>query len=241
MDTIDNLSQGWIKLYRSCLENGWIKNHRLWIFWSYCLLKASHKEYTALIGNQQISLKPGDFIFGLKKAASETNLTIRQIRTCIDSLKTLQNMTIKTTNKFSIISLNNWAFYQGDTEETTRKTTRNRQTTCNIQEVKELKNIKPSIQNESLEHFISFWKAYPKRQAKQAAIQTWNKLNPSNGTLELILSSLEKQKAYKEHLKKTSQFCPEWPLPSTWLNGRRWEDEIESQGDKVPDNYFSKL
>jgi phage replication O-like protein O len=71
-----------------------------------------------------------------------------------------------------------------------------------------------------------FYQAYPFRQGKKEASDIWNKINPQNGTREAILQAVERQKAYKEYLKKTGQFCPEWPMPGTWLNQRRWEDEV---------------
>lgn len=36
----------------------------------------------------------------------------RTIRTCLQHLETMQNLTIKTTNKFSIITITNWDTYQ---------------------------------------------------------------------------------------------------------------------------------
>lgn len=78
----------------------------------YCLLKATHKEITVLIGAQRITLQPGQFIFGRLIAAKETGLTERQIRTCLELLKNLEFLTIKTTNKFSIITIVNWHIYQ---------------------------------------------------------------------------------------------------------------------------------
>lgn len=104
---------GWIKLYRASIGKGWLSNHRLWTFWCYCLLKASHKETTVLIGNQQVRLLPGQFVFGRKKAAKDLRMSERQTRTCIDSLKTLENVSVKTTNKYSLVTIINWGIYQG--------------------------------------------------------------------------------------------------------------------------------
>jgi uncharacterized phage protein (TIGR02220 family) len=111
------MNRGYVKLYRKSLDAGWIKNHKLWAFWTYCLIKASYKEYDAVVGLQVIHLMPGQFIFGRKKAAEETGLTEREIRTIIDLLKKCENMTIKTTNKFSVITIINWAIYQGEAIE----------------------------------------------------------------------------------------------------------------------------
>jgi len=111
------MNRGYIRTWRKVLDSGWLKNHKLWVFWSYCLLKASHKEFDAIVGLQVVHLLPGQFVFGLKKASLETGLTIREIRTIIDFLKKAGNLTIKTTNKFSIITIINWSIYQGDNIE----------------------------------------------------------------------------------------------------------------------------
>jgi hypothetical protein len=103
------MKYGWIKLYRRALSNGWLKNHKLWAFWCYCLLKASHEKKKTILGFQEIELEPGQFIFGRKKAAEDTGLTERSIRTCLKLLEKNGNVTIKTTNKFSIITVVNWA------------------------------------------------------------------------------------------------------------------------------------
>lgn len=109
---------GWVKLYRVVLEKGWLTNHKLWTFWSWCLLKASHRVYTQMVGYQKVTLQPGQFIFGRKSAAEELNMSERNIRTCLDSLIRMENMTIKTTNKFSLVTVVNWRIYQGEGDKT---------------------------------------------------------------------------------------------------------------------------
>ncbi|MCX5829210.1 MAG: hypothetical protein NTV58_14580 [Deltaproteobacteria bacterium] len=111
------MNRGYVRLWRKSMDAGWIKNHKLWAFWTYCLMKASHKEFDAVIGLQVVHLMPGQFIFGRKKAVEETGLTEREIRTIIALLIKAGNMTIKTTNKFSVISIVNWPIYQGDETE----------------------------------------------------------------------------------------------------------------------------
>jgi len=108
------MNRGYVRLWRKSLDAGWIKNHKLWAFWSYCLMKASYKEFDAIIGLQVVHLTPGQFIFGRKKAAKETGLTEQEIRTIIDFLRKAGNLTIKTTNKFSVITIINWPTYQGE-------------------------------------------------------------------------------------------------------------------------------
>jgi uncharacterized phage protein (TIGR02220 family) len=110
------LMNGYIKLYRSSLEKGWLSNHKLWAFWSWCLLKASHQETTQIVGYEQVRLMPGDFIFGRKNAVKELKLTERNIRTCLKMLKAYGSLTIRTTSRYSIISIVNWGHFQSHEE-----------------------------------------------------------------------------------------------------------------------------
>ncbi|MDY0044419.1 MAG: conserved phage C-terminal domain-containing protein [Syntrophales bacterium] len=106
------MNRGYIRLWRKSLDAGWIKNHKLWVFWTYCLLKATHKEYHAIVGLKAVHLMPGQFVFGLRVASEETGLSVREIRTILAFLKKSENLKIKTTNKYSIITIVNWASYQ---------------------------------------------------------------------------------------------------------------------------------
>ncbi len=123
------MNRGYVNLWRKSLDSGWIRNHKLWAFWSWCLLKATHKQYDAIVGLQRVHLKSGQFIFGRRQASIETGLSEQEVRTIIDFLKKAGNLTIKTTNKFSIISIINWNTYQSREMQTNQQT--NQQLTNN--------------------------------------------------------------------------------------------------------------
>lgn len=110
-------STGWIKLHRQALQNGWLQNHRLWVFWCYCLLKATHQPIAVTVGYQRISLDAGQLLFGREKAATELSMTVKQVRTCLEALKRANNLTVKTASKFSIITIVNWDSYQSINDE----------------------------------------------------------------------------------------------------------------------------
>lgn len=117
---------GYVQLWRKSLESSVWQNHNLWRFWTYCLMKASYKEHKQMVGFQEVMLQPGQFVFGRKKASKEIGFSEQEIRTCLLKLKNMKNLTIKTTNKFSIITIVNWGEYQG---EITNKSTNNQPTT----------------------------------------------------------------------------------------------------------------
>lgn len=73
------------------------------------------------------------------------------------------------------------------------------------------------------ESFERFWAAYPKRQAKADAVKAWNKLNPSPELVDTIVTAVEKASRSENWLKDGGRFIP---LPATYLNGQRWEDEF---------------
>ena len=109
---------GWVKFYRVVVEKGWLTNHRLWAFWSYCLLKASHKETVVLVGAEQVPLQPGEFIFGRKRAATDLNMSEKEIRTCIHTVLRLCSLrAVKRASLDSIYSVVNWPIYQGQDDE----------------------------------------------------------------------------------------------------------------------------
>lgn len=81
----------------------------------------------------------------------------------------------------------------------------------------------------SSKSFNEFWKVYPKRKAKGNALKVWNKLKPDDALVREILSALEKQKKSPQWQKDDGQFIP---YPATWLNDRRWEDDLSDTSGK---------
>lgn len=108
---------GWVKLWRKSLGSGLLQNHQLWAFWCWCLMKASHRPTRQMVGWQMVELQPGQFVFGRQKAARELGLSERTIRTCLKKLQTMENLTIRATNKFSVITIVNWESYQGHDQQ----------------------------------------------------------------------------------------------------------------------------
>lgn len=80
--------------------------------------------------------------------------------------------------------------------------------------------------DERADGFASFWNAYPKKKGKEAAVKAWAKV-PADAH-EFILASLAKQSQSKEWTKEEGQYIP---LPATWINGKRWQDD---DGDSTP-------
>lgn len=77
-----------------------------------------------------------------------------------------------------------------------------------------------------LEGFDAFYAAYPRHEGKAAALKAWNKLAPDVVLQEQMGKALEVQKQSQQWRKDCGQYIP---MPATWLNGKRWEDEVQTQ------------
>ena len=78
--------------------------------------------------------------------------------------------------------------------------------------------------------FDAFWQAYPKKVGKDVAKRAFDKRKVDDDLLAEILKAVKLQAASPQWAKDGGQFIPN---PATWLNGGRWQDEVQSAGDVV--------
>lgn len=76
--------------------------------------------------------------------------------------------------------------------------------------------------NRYKERFERFWKAYPKKVAKDKALKAFEKIKPNDETVNQMIDAIELFKQTKQWKENNGQFIP---YPATWLNQKRWEDE----------------
>lgn len=70
--------------------------------------------------------------------------------------------------------------------------------------------------------FDRFWSAYPIKKAKVTALKSWQKIKPAE--YSAIMDALDKQKRTEDWAKEDGKYIPQ---PTTWLNQRRWEDDVK--------------
>lgn len=97
-------------------------------------------------------------------------------------------------------------------------------------------NSKETIQVEQIHLFNEFWSAYPRKQGKAKAAQAFAKLKPDESLLGEILAALDWQKQSASWTKENGQFIP---LPATYLNGRRWEDEKPTTAQSARNHFLN--
>lgn len=115
------MKRGYVCLWRKMMDNGMMRNSCLLHVWIWCLMKASHKAHKMMVGFVEVDLLPGQFVFGRKAAALEMGMGEQSVRTSLQSLARMGNLTIKVTNKFSILTICNWATYQSNISQTNQQ------------------------------------------------------------------------------------------------------------------------
>ncbi len=129
---------GWIKLHRKILEWEWYPNAATRILFLHLLIEANWED----TWQNGILIKRGQLLTTVKKLATINQQTIQQTRTALERLKSTNEITIKTTSKFSIITVINYDLYQANNKPNNKQTEQqpnaNQQTAHN-------KNNKPTI------------------------------------------------------------------------------------------------
>ena len=77
--------------------------------------------------------------------------------------------------------------------------------------------------------FESFWEIYPKKQDKKKAKQKFLKLCTDEKKYQEIMDGL--RNVLPVWAKKDNKYIP---MPTTWLNGERWNDEVDLHMEELP-------
>jgi hypothetical protein len=104
-------------LHRTLLDWEWYQEPNTLRVFLHLLLRANHKSKRW----QGVLVKSGQVITGRLKLSQELNLTERKIRTALDHLKMTNEISIKATKQYSIITINNGQNINTEGYETTKK------------------------------------------------------------------------------------------------------------------------
>lgn len=105
-----NSLSGFIKLHRKLLEWGWYSDCVVKDVFLHLLIIAKRYDETYL--NEKLS--PGDAIIRYKNLAQDLGFSVQQVRTAVKKLESTGEISLKSTNKFTVATIEKWAFYQGD-------------------------------------------------------------------------------------------------------------------------------
>jgi hypothetical protein len=135
--------EGFILLHRSILDWEWYKNKNTLIVFIYLLLRANHKQGSW----QGITIERGQVLTSIENISKNNDVTFQQARTALNHLKKTNELTIKVTNKFSLITISKYDIYNSKKKETNKQEHKQNphQSTLNQQP-----NNKPSTTNNNV-------------------------------------------------------------------------------------------
>jgi ArsR family metal-binding transcriptional regulator len=219
------LTEGWIKLHRKFREWGWYKKPETAMLFIELLLSANSKtqEWNGIAVNR------GQVVTSRQHLSQMTGISEQSVRTGLIRLKSTSEITIKSTNKYTIITICNYDKYQTSkieinqeiNQQINNQSTSNQPATNHKQEVKKERSIiYPPF-------FDDFWKVYPKRNGNKVGKAKTLKLFMQllNGDRELIIKAAENyaaSKTAKEGFAKD---------PERFLKDDYWKDWIEAKQD----------
>ena len=200
---------GWIKLHRQIVNWEWYSDSKTFRLFLHLLLTANHKD-----NNYRGKLiKKGCLVTGRELLSAQTGMSVREIRTCLERLKSTNEIAIKTNSKGTEIQVINYEKYQSTTNETTNeRPTNDQRTTTN----KNDKNDKEEKENKS---FDIFWNIYNKKIDTRKCKDKFEKLSEKERLL--ILDVVQAYVNSQPDVKFRKN-------PLTWLNGKCWNDELEN-------------
>jgi hypothetical protein len=197
------LMESWIKLYRKFDKWEWFNCSEMVHLFIYLLLNANNFDSEW----RGVKIKRGQILTGRKILHEKTNISEQTLRTCLRRLENTKEITIQSTNQFSIITICNYEIYQesknGINQPSNQPLTSDQPAINHKQEYKELKNermkMPPTL--EMVKRYCEFrdnkidpqyfldqntmkgW-VYGKSRTPikdwQAAIRTWEKFNKTD-------------------------------------------------------------
>lgn len=243
--------QGRVKFHRKITEREWYSDANTFRVFFHLITIANHKDWK----RQGIDVKRWQTITGRIELAKKLNLSEMQIRTALDKLERTWEISKKTTNRFTLITVLKYCDYNDyDLEDnqqiTNKQPTDNQQITTNKNDKKEKKEKELKESNlyiKGVEDFILFqksnipWINYQiEKQWESIYLQkqyeAYNKILSINkidsNSLDRILEFVKQDKFWNKQiwsitklLDKNKEWVPYWVVMI---------DKIKSKIDDAP-------
>jgi DNA-binding transcriptional MerR regulator len=158
---------GWIKIHRKFLDWEWFNKSEAVHLFLFMLIKANHKS-----GKWQgIDIERGQFISSLGNISNATGISIQTIRTILKKLEKTNEIELKSTSQFTIVTICKYECYQDENETPNKQITNNQQTTNKQLTTNKNEKNEKNVKNEKeliLDSWIDYRKSAKKALTKQS-------------------------------------------------------------------------
>lgn len=193
----EKLKRGYIRLFRAIDSWEWYTDVNVYKLFTHCLIKANHTDKVW----RGINIQRGSFVTSLKNLSVETGLTVKQVRTALNKLKTTGEVAHDKTTQYSIITVKNYDVYQpegkqedtqraneGQTEGKQRATTNNLNNGNNILNNKESENLKKITDPNYSPEMRKFLDSFKRECKKHTALSPDERIKLMNILNDLMLN-----------------------------------------------------
>lgn len=214
------MENSYIKIVRKIIEWEWYDDSKMVHLFLHLLLCANHTKNTW----RGIPLERGQLITGRSSLSKSTGITEQSLRTCLDKLKSTNEITIKPTSNYSIITICKYDTYQTFEKKSTKKSA-NDQPTINQRSTT---NKNDNNNKYYLSIFEDFRISYPgtKRGINVEFENFVKKHEDWEDVLPKLKEAISCQIKNRNIKKSKKEFTPEWKNLKTWISQRCWEEEI---------------
>ena len=242
------MSDGFVKLHRSFLQWEWYQDEACRCLFLHLLLTVNWKP-KRWRGNE---IPAGSAPIGSEALAKQLGWNRAKLRRTMDKLKATGEVATKAANKWTLVTLVNWAKYQddgqqsgqqNDTEAASKRPANGQQTATPKEGKKERREEgeereerrEISVQTPTIEIWPTFddwWSLYDKKTGRAPCEEKWKRLKQ------------DEKEAIMRHTEAYVAATPEIQYrknPLTYLNQKSWNDEHVTRRDDPARPVTAKL
>lgn len=198
------------------MEWGWYQNSNMVHLFIHLLLTANRKPGNVL----GTDLERGQAIVGRKKLSEQTGISEQTLRTCITRLKSTKEITTKSTNKYTIVTICNYDVYNPPEPNTNQEINQdsNQQLTSNQPATNQqltTNNNEKNDNNEKEEKKFSFKKSLIEIGVEENIISDWLKVRAKKKATNTE-TAFKKLKSEIEKSGATANECIKIAAENSW-------------------------
>ena len=116
---------GWVKIFRNLINWEWYDDIYVKVVFLHLIITANYEEKIW----HGIHIKRGQVLTSRKHLSEDLKLSEQQVRTALKKLEKTKEITINTTNKYTLVTIENYDFYQERGDKATNSLTSNQPAT----------------------------------------------------------------------------------------------------------------
>lgn len=173
--------KGYIKIHRKFRDWEWYSEPVVKDVFLHLLITASWED-SRYKGHE---IKAGQTIITVSGLANELGVSTRQVRTAMEKLESTGEITRKTTNRFTVVTVENWSLYQADYDDDDKRMANKRQT-----DDKQMTNGCQTDDKRTL------YKEYKKTRIQENNNSACARVSHGDGVSKFVKPTLQEVKAY---------------------------------------------